>query len=114
MPLRKKRKQPFRKTNQRKRSKGFHSAFRDEILSILRRQIAKKTSETRERTVSSLTGRLSNQQDGENLNRATKKLTGRRFSLTGRLSKQQDGENFNRANGGGAIGRKNATNNFDL
>ena len=57
-----------------------------------------------ERTVYPLTGRLSNQQDSENLNRTTKKLTGRlspltgrRFSLTGKLSNQQDSEKLSRA-----------------
>ena len=47
-------------------------------------KIFEKPSETRERTVSPLTGWLPNQQDGENFNRVPKNLTGRRFSLTGR------------------------------
>lgn len=58
----------------------------------------KKTSETRERTVRSLTGWLSLQKDGQNLNRAAKRstglvprLTGQRFSLTGWLPNLQDG-----------------------
>ena len=45
---------------------------------------ASKTPETRERRLQPLTGRPENEQDGQNFNRTTKKLTRSPKSLTGR------------------------------